>query len=304
MRPTPAGVEVARALIARVKAADSSINRRDELWYASDSDALDRRAWHVRRIAPTDSLRMGNGPVTEWVARLEKPEQAYTAAVLRDDALRVVLEWLRSELPWCLTWAPVLGSLHRWQQVWTPNRLRRYEGAAHAERCSRTTGAAPPSYPDGELSTWAFTWLACITWLLCLWRRVDGDGSPDIGCAHVRHCTHCLSYCLRRDAHGKQFCGFGFPPIAQEANAPHFYFELVQNKDGSAKNTTNAVVAASQRANVDFKPLIDHLSALEYATKYATKQEKGSKMVALALNGGKRAGDARHLGKCCVYLSI
>ena len=76
MRPTPAGVEVARALIARLKAADSSINRRDELWYASDSDALDRRAWHVRRIAPTDSLRMGNGPVTEWVARLEKLEQA------------------------------------------------------------------------------------------------------------------------------------------------------------------------------------------------------------------------------------
>ena len=150
MRPTPAGVEVARALIARVKAADSSINRRDELWYASDSDALDRRDWHVRRFAPADSLRMGNGPVTEWVARLEKPEQAYTAAVLRDDALRVVLEWLRSELPWCLTWAPVLGSLHRWQQVWTPNRLRRYEGAAHAERCSR------PIVPHGELSIWAF----------------------------------------------------------------------------------------------------------------------------------------------------
>ena len=60
-------------------------------------------------------------------------------------------------------------------------------------------------------------------------------------------------------------------------------------------NTTNAEQAASQRANVDFKPLIDHFSALEYATKYATKQEKGSKpfdkMIALAsaLNGGKRA---------------
>ena len=26
---------------------------------------------------PADSLRMGDGPVTEWVARLEKPEQAY-----------------------------------------------------------------------------------------------------------------------------------------------------------------------------------------------------------------------------------
>jgi len=48
-------VEVARALIARVKAADSSINRRDELWYASDSDALDRRDWHVRRFAPADT---------------------------------------------------------------------------------------------------------------------------------------------------------------------------------------------------------------------------------------------------------
>lgn len=32
-----------------------------------------------------------------------------------------------------------------------------------------------------------------------------------------------------------------------------------------------------QNANVDFKPLIDHYSALEYSTKYATKAEKGSK---------------------------
>ena len=57
-------------------------------------------------------------------------------------------------------------------------------------------------------------------------------------------------------------------------------------------NITNAEQAAYQRANVDFKPLIDHFSALEYATKYATKQEKGSKafekMVALALNGSGR----------------
>ena len=97
MRPTPAGVEVAQALIARVMAADSSINRRDELWYASGPGALGRRYWH-RRFAPADSLRI----VTEWVARLEKPEQAYKAAVLRNNALRVVLEWLRSELPWCL----------------------------------------------------------------------------------------------------------------------------------------------------------------------------------------------------------
>jgi len=62
-------------------------------------------------------------------------------------------------------------------QASTPNRLRRYEGAAHAERCSRPT--APPSCPDGtvssynELSTWAFIWLACL-WLACLWRFDDG----------------------------------------------------------------------------------------------------------------------------------
>lgn len=123
-----------------------------------------------------------------------------------------------------------------------------------------------------------------------------------------RHTVHYPSYCLRRDQHGKEFCRFGFPHEPREPNAPHFYFELVRNKDGSPKgvraqfylpmndplmNTTNAEQAASQRANVDFKPLIDHFSALEYATKYATKQEKGSKafekLMALALNGGGRA---------------
>ena len=117
----PIQVEVARALIARVKAADSSINRRDELWRASDSDAFRTgEIGTVCRFASAVSLRMGDGPVTEWIARLLRPEQAYKAAVLRNDALRVVLEWLRSELPWYFTWAPVLGSLHRWQQVWTP----------------------------------------------------------------------------------------------------------------------------------------------------------------------------------------
>ena len=122
-----------------------------------------------------------------------------------------------------------------------------------------------------------------------------------------RHTIHYPSYCLRHDAHGKQFCRFGFPHEPRETNAPHFFFELVRNKDGSPKgvraqlylpmndslmNVTNMEQAASQRANVDFKPLIDHFSALEYATKYATKQEKGSKafekMIALVL-GGRRA---------------
>jgi hypothetical protein len=146
-------VEVARALITRLYEG-----RRLEHQSARRAVACiglrclsDKRDWHqsVCRFASADSLRMGNGPVTEWIAWPLRPEQAYRAAVLWKDALRVVLEWLRCELPWCLTWAPVLGSLHRWQQASTPNRLRRYEGAAHAERCSRPT--APPSCPDGKL---------------------------------------------------------------------------------------------------------------------------------------------------------
>jgi hypothetical protein len=72
----------------------------------------------------------------------------------------------------------------------------------------------------------------------------------------------------------------------------------VAKKRAGAFNTVRLSSAAQlwivdQRSNVDFKPLSDHFSALEYATKYATKQEKGSKafdkMMALALNGGGRA---------------
>ena len=54
-----------------------------------------------------------------------------------------------------------------------------------------------------------------------------------------------------------------------------------------------ALQLSSQRSNVDFKPIVDHYSAVEYATKYATKKEKGSKpfdtLVAHALNSGGRA---------------
>ena len=52
----------------------------------------------------------------------------------------------------------------------------------------------------------------------------------------------------------------------------------VAKKRAGAFNTVRLSSAAQlwivdQRSNVDFKPLIDHFSALEYATKYATKQE-------------------------------
>ena len=240
MRPTTVELEVARALIARVKAADPSIKRVDELLVCA---AVACRAGEFGGVPTACARAMGKtisrpSQVIEWVARLEKQVQAYRAAVLRNDALRVVHGWLGSELPGCLTWAPVLGSLHSWQQVWTPNRLRRYEGAAHAERCSRPAKPvppAPPSNPDGELSTRAFTGLACIA-LLCVWRQVD---------------VPCTTASWRQ---------------SQRANVD---FKL---RNDLLMNITNAEQAASQRANVDFVPLIDHFLALKYATKYATKQ--------------------------------
>ena len=42
-------------------------------------------------------------------------------------------------------------------------------------------------------------------------------------------------------------------------------------------NMVNTWQTVSQRANCDFRPLIDHISAVEYAAKYASKAEKGSK---------------------------
>ena len=125
---------------------------------------------------------MAPSPPRERVARLENElERARSATIVRDDALRVVLAWLANELPGCWKWVqtwvprgyllnplkfPHLASLHRcnrcglqWRQVWTPNRLRRYEGAAHAERCSRpaTWQLTTTKALDGELSTWLVT---------------------------------------------------------------------------------------------------------------------------------------------------
>ena len=139
----------------------------------------DMRLAAYRRLAHEIGKNISSPSRTaERVARLENElERARSAAIVRDDALRVVLAWLANELPGCWTWVPRgyknnpfrfphMGSLHRcnrcglqWRQVWTPNRLRRYEGAAHAERCSRpATWQLTITKPlDGELSTWLVT---------------------------------------------------------------------------------------------------------------------------------------------------
>jgi len=139
----------------------------------------DARLAAYRRLAHEIGKNISSPSWTaERVARLENElERARSAAIVRDDALRVVLAWLANELPGCWTWVPRgyknnplrfphMGSLHRcnrcglqWRQVWTPNRLRRYEGAAHAERCSRpaTWQLITTKAPDDELSTWLVT---------------------------------------------------------------------------------------------------------------------------------------------------
>ena len=102
-----------------------------------------------------------------------------------------------------------------------------------------------------------------------------------------RH-TSCTSYCLRRDPHGRLFCRFKFPIEPREPNTPHFYAEVVKGgvrwrlhlpTNDPLMNMVNTWQVASQRANVEFRPLIDHFSAVEYATKYAPKPEKGSKVL-------------------------
>ena len=60
-------------------------------------------------------------------------------------------------------------------------------------------------------------------------------------------------------------------------------------------NMVNTWQCASQRSNVDFRPLIDHFAAVEYSTKYASKPEKGSKaldgLIANAMTRNTERGD-------------
>ena len=76
MRPTPAELEVARALIARVKAADSSIKRVDELLVCA---AVACRSGEFGGVPTACARAMGKNisrpsQVTDWIARLEKLE--------------------------------------------------------------------------------------------------------------------------------------------------------------------------------------------------------------------------------------
>ena len=101
-----------------------------------------------------------------------------------------------------------------------------------------------------------------------------------------RH-VKCGSYCQRLK-NGEVKCRFDFPIQPHDVNdkdVPYFFCEPTKSgvrwrlylpvNDGlmGRQNLWQAVAA---NANTDFSPLIDHHSAVEYATKYATKKEKGS----------------------------
>ena len=75
------------------------------------------------------------------------------------------------------------------------------------------------------------------------------------------------------------------PSKPRTPNRAHFWckvlkggvkWELYLPLNDPTLNTTNKHHVAMMRSNTDFRPLIDHYSAIEYATKYASKQEKGS----------------------------
>ena len=119
-----------------------------------------------------------------------------------------------------------------------------------------------------------------------------------------RH-SKCTPYCLRRDPKtGLVKCRFDFPHQRRPINKPHFYCERVKKGirwrlylplNDPLMNSVNVWQSASQRSNCDFKPLVDHFSALEYSVKYASKPEKGSqslgKLMAAALGRNEERED-------------
>ena len=112
MRPTAIELEVARTLLARVKAADPSIKRVDELLVCA---AVACRAGEFGGVPTRCAREMRKtiekpSQVTAWVARLEKLEQAPAAE--SDSGLLVQPAWIEQHVPGIrkLTVAPMVIS--------------------------------------------------------------------------------------------------------------------------------------------------------------------------------------------------
>ena len=98
MRPTPAELEVARALIARVKATDPSIKRVDELLVCAAVACRADELGGARLCARVMGKNISRPKqVTDWVARLEKLE--HTLAAESGSGLLVQPAWIEKNVP-------------------------------------------------------------------------------------------------------------------------------------------------------------------------------------------------------------
>ena len=119
-----------------------------------------------------------------------------------------------------------------------------------------------------------------------------------------RHSSHNANYCLRKAKDNIVYCRFHFPLEIVEPNVPHFrakaaaggiQWELYLPINDTVMNMVNAEQSASQRSNVDCKPLVGHFSAVQYACKYATKLESANETFEASL-ARAFSGYSKH---CC-----
>ena len=127
--PVATELEVARALIKRMKAADSSLKKADELLVCA---AVACRAGEFNGVPTECARKMGKdisrpSQVTNWFARLEKLEQ--TSEVDCSSGLRVQRGWIEEH-------APGISNLSVAPMVVSP-------GERHAKRTISAVSATP-----------------------------------------------------------------------------------------------------------------------------------------------------------------
>ena len=119
-----------------------------------------------------------------------------------------------------------------------------------------------------------------------------------------RHVPHNVNYCMKRAPDNTIYCRFHYPQDIKQPNTPHFrakmagggvMWELYFPINDPFMLITNAEQSASQRSNVDCKPLVGHHACVQYVCKYATKLESASQTfntsMARALSGFHWQGD-------------
>jgi len=97
-----------------------------------------------------------------------------------------------------------------------------------------------------------------------------------------RHTKCAPGYCERKKKEtGKIFCRFGFPKTCQDTTAllkedGQNFPELHTRRNDEILNSYNPTFILGWRANVDFRPVINHDAVIAYVAKYASKSETSS----------------------------